>query len=54
MVKVFFYSSTENLIDMSQEFFIQNDGRDGPDITKGLFNIQAEDFTKIEDDRRVV
>ncbi len=52
MVKVFFFDATENLLDMSQEFFIQSDGRDGPDITKGLFNIQAEDFTKIKDDRK--
>ena len=29
--------------------FLQSDGRDGPDISKGLFNVKVEDFTNIKE-----
>lgn len=49
LIKAYFYSSSDELIDMSPEFFLQSDGRDGPDISKGLFNVVVEDFTKIKE-----
>ena len=49
LLKAYFYSSRDELLDMSPEFFLQSDGRDGPDISKGLFNVKVEDFTNIKE-----